>query len=131
MNSPDENRLRQKVEEYCSKYAIEPPFEISDVVNIQNVYKGGSWPFGDAPGCYIFYCEAVGLLYIGKASNSSAMAHRLGTYFRTRGLPVVEPRHKWTRPPVHVQTVKVHEAYQAPSLEEFLIRELKPVDNVI
>ena len=129
--SPDEANVRANVDKYCERYHI-TPFTISEPHVIESLYgESRPWPQGDSPGCYIFYCEKMGLLYIGKASNAGAMSHRLATYFRVRGLDRPEPRHSWPTPPHYVQTVRVHEAFEAPSLEEFLIRELRPVANVI
>ena len=129
--SPDEADVRAAVQNYCERYHI-PPFTISDPHVIATLLSDVQpWPQGDSPGCYVFYCGKMGLLYIGKASNASAMAHRLSTYFRVRGLERPEPRHSWPQPPHYVQTIKVHEAFEAPSLEEFLIRELRPVGNAI
>ena len=89
------------------------------------------WPFGNFPGCYVFYCEQMGLIYIGKASNSNNIGDRVGSYFRSRGLPAPEAKHKWPRPLYFVQAIKVREAFEAPSLEEFLVRDLKPIGNEI
>jgi len=122
----DEAAVRENVRNYCQRYSISPEFPISDVTKINE-----SWPFGDSPGCYLFYDENMGLLYIGKASNKNVIAGRVYSYFRTQGLDQLEPRHAWLRPPRYIQTIKVHKAYEAPSLEEFLIRRLKPITNVI
>src|SRR5437660_1185859 len=128
---PNEADVRANVRKYCERYHI-PPFTISELHVIGTLLRDTlQWPQGDSPGCYAIYCEQMGLLYVGKVSNAGAMAHRLSKHFRTQDLGRPEMQGSWPRMPHYVQTIKVHEAFEAPSLEEFLIRELNPPGNVI
>ena len=88
------------------------------------------WPFATDYGCYAFYGDSGDLLYIGKASLAD-LGSRLSCYFlpdQTRAIPKAKG---WSFPPQFLQTVRVNERYEAPSLEEYLIRHLHPSDNTL
>ena len=89
------------------------------------------YPSSHLPGVYAFLDRHGELIYIGKASGKNTIAGRLGQYFRygTKGTAVSRQR---TRLHVaHIITIGLPEdrAFEAPAIEEFLIRELKPRDN--
>lgn len=116
------------IESYCSKYNIEPRFQLSPIYALTSENWKNSIPFHLDQGCYFFYAEGGALLYIGKASFKNDLAGRVVTYFRTR--PTFALRHdSWIKPPAFLRTVKVNFAYEAPSLEEYLIQELQPAQN--
>lgn len=125
---PDTTGTGKAIETYCSKYNIEPRFELSPIYALTTDNWKNSIPFHLDQGCYFFYAEDGALLYIGKASFKNDLAGRVITYFRTR--PMFELRHDgWIKAPAFLQTVKVNFAYEAPSLEEYLIQELQPAQN--
>ena len=92
------------------------------------------WPNSDHAGVYLIFDKNGKLLYVGKAW---ALGHRLASYFQYR-----QPRgegnaceivHAWTPPgPMYIATVAVPDdsKFEAASLEEYLINELKPSENV-
>jgi hypothetical protein len=129
-------KARCAIEVYCKLHAISPTFPLSEPDEIQALYKENRpFPYHLGTGCYMFYDQSGVLLYVGKVSGSNSMSSRLAGYFRWGKNEVgkrshVVPFHSgWTSVPVWVQVVRVHEPYQAPSLEEYLIRELRPSDN--
>jgi excinuclease UvrABC nuclease subunit len=134
IGSDDVQRVRDKVGEYCNEYRNPklPPFEISDLYDIQAEWRTKVFPFSGNQGCYVFYSEQRELLYIGKASFRNALGARIAGYFRwdlTRTTLVADG--EWVpSPPRFVQTIKVGKAFEAPSLEEYLICELQPPVNV-
>jgi hypothetical protein len=109
--------LRQKVVEYFSRHRLSE-FKVHD-------HDIKSWEGTEAsykPGCYAISPEGGNLLYyIGKASLGATVGSRL---VRFRYKPPT-----WLPVPAFVQVVEVSEAFEAPSLEEFLIRELQPKFN--
>lgn len=128
MIDPDTTSARKAVEAYCSKYNISPHFELSAIYALTAENWINSIPFHLNSGCYLFYAEDGTLLYVGKTSLNSGLAGRVIKYFRTR--PAFALRHDdWIKPPAFLQTLKVNFAYEAPSLEEYLIQELQPPQN--
>jgi hypothetical protein len=109
--------LRQKVVEYCKRHRHSdlsvftvPDHDIKSWEGTEVSYR---------PGCYTIYSEGGDLLdYIGKASLSASVGSRL---VRFRYKPPT-----WLSVSAFVQIVQVSEAFEAPSLEEWLIRELQP-----
>jgi len=130
---PDVERVREKVHEYCKQYLnpIRPVFEISRIYDLQQEWQTVKFPYSDDQGCYVFYSEDLKLLYIGKASLKHQLGGKIANYFRwdATGRKLVACLER-LRPACFVQTIKVNEAFEAPSLEEFLLRELDPPANV-
>jgi hypothetical protein len=129
----DIERVREKVLEYCSKYRnpVLPVFDISGVYDLHKEWRTTQFPYSDDQGCYVFYSENLQLLYVGKASLNHALGARIAGYFRwdlASGKLTADGEWKLGRP-CFLQTIKVCEAFEAPSLEEFLLRKLKPENN--
>ena len=92
----------------------------------------GTWPNSEYPGIYAFFDNELNLLYIGKASMSRSIGDRLGSYclydenkeckFKDSGWSI-RPRYLWTI------GVPKSMAFEAPALEEYLIKTLQPPDN--
>jgi excinuclease UvrABC nuclease subunit len=81
-----------------------------------------SWegtPFSYKAGCYALYAQDGDLLYVGKASLFRSVGSRLWHHFQKSSAA-------WMPNTALVQIVEVAEPYEAPSLEEYLIRELQP-----
>lgn len=90
-----------------------------------------TWPQANRRGVYAIVSDDR-VLYIGKASQQP-IGHRLSSYFRygeARECTTVAG-HNWTHDPTHVVTWAVPDSspFEASSLEEYLIIELKPCDN--
>ncbi|WP_227421945.1 GIY-YIG nuclease family protein [Pacificispira spongiicola] len=91
-----------------------------------------TWPNNGRPGCYAIFDRDLKLLYIGKTIN---FGKRLGEHFkvdptdptRKRGLP--KTTEAWSPKAHYVLTVALDHAYEAPSLEEYLIEKLQPCGN--
>jgi len=125
-------RLEQQVSAYCRRYGITPAFPTSPLWNIEDGYRRNlQFPDAGATGCYAIYSKDGDLLYIGKASLSHTLGARLYSYFTGIRSPVPgNPKGDWKKPPKYIQTIKVNEPFEAPSLEEFLILKLQPFNNV-
>jgi hypothetical protein len=125
---PDTTKVRQLVDEYCLRYGISPAFEMSEIYHLTAENWRNPIPFIHHAGCYFFYSEDGTLLYVGKASTGNDLAGRVTRYFKTS--PNFGPVHEgWSKTPYYLQTLKVSDPHQAPSLEEFLIHKLQPPDN--
>jgi hypothetical protein len=89
------------------------------------------WPQSGSPGVYLFFCTELRLQYVGM---SSSLGRRLGNYFRYsagRGSACEIVHSGWRTPPAYVATVAVADAFEAPSLEHFLIETLHPLQNIL
>lgn len=91
------------------------------------------WPNCHDAGVYALLDEQLNVLYIGKASLRSSIGGRLSSYCAYRSDKTCRLKHDgyWTKTPRYAWSVAVPETtpFEAPALEEFLIRELQPSDN--
>ena len=117
-------RLDACVATYCATWR-NPALEPFTVHPVAGPTAWWGTPESARPGCYAAYGADGDLLYVGKASWRASVGGRLAYHDRR------EPRAGWRRLAAHVQLVTVSEAFEAPSLEEFLIRELRPRHNAI
>lgn len=87
------------------------------------------WPFGDRAGVSLLYDDNLELLYIGKASMNRCLGNRLYEYFGSG--PTCAPKAEWLKPVRYVLNIAVPAdlPFEAPAIEEFLIRRLKPKSN--
>jgi hypothetical protein len=118
-----------KVEDYCRRYCVSPGFEISEVYDVETDWTKKNYQHrGDKDyGCCVFYSASNELLYIGGTFWGS-IGSRISTYFKkdqTRAIPNTG----WKDPIRYIQTIRVHEAHEAPSLEQYLITKLQPCNN--
>jgi hypothetical protein len=94
-----------------------------------------SYPNAARQGVYLIFGGSGRLLYIGKASMNSSMGGRLAHWFHYdtswRGCRVVHPG--WSERPAYLATIAVPRdmGFEAPALEEYLIKRLNPLDNAI
>ena len=129
-------RLEAHVMAYCDKHHLIPRFEMSDIVEINSLRqrkRGVAWPHGDDAGCYAMFGKEKELLYIGLARH---LAGRLNNWFRydereNASLPWTSSTiGAWKTQPKFIQTIRVNQPYEAPSLEAFLIGVLAPRENI-
>jgi hypothetical protein len=115
--------LREYVAIYCGKYRNPQlePFVVCEPHNMKSWYRT---PEASKPGCYVFYSDAGEVLYIGKASLTRDVGDRLAAHDYRK------PRASWRKQAAFVQFVSVSEAFEAPSLEEFLLTRLSPIGNI-
>ena len=123
------------VSDYHKNYrnpALEP-LSVNRLYDLQGEWLKNDIPDTERPGVYVFYDEDKNLLYIGKASWNSTVGARIASYFKKNPETAIEtlPSHNWTRDPKYVQTIPVERAFEASSLEEYLITTLRPVDNTL
>lgn len=124
--------VRSCINEYAARYGNINLYW-SEPWNIQCNFDQ-TWPNNGRPGCYAIFDCSFNLIYIGKAKN---LGKRLGDYFkvdpddptRKRGVPKIKDA--WKPDPNFVLTVGLDNAYEAPSLEEYLIEKLQPRGNRI
>ena len=85
-------------------------------------------------GVYAFFNKQEDLLYVGKASHSDSLGKRICSYFHAETDDQgARPRHPWTANgrPRYVLITATYHAFEAPSLEEYLIQELQPPENSV
>ena len=81
-------------------------------------------PESARPGCYAYFDAAGQILYIGKASMGATLGSRMAAHDHR------VPMAPWRQLAASVVLIPVDEAFEAPSLEEFLIDRLHPPGNV-
>ena len=92
-----------------------------------------TWPNSDKAGIYAFLDRDLNVVYIGKSSMNSFLGARLSAYCGYDENRNCRLHHSgWTASPRYVWTVGVPDelSFEAPALEEYLIKKLKPTDNV-
>jgi hypothetical protein len=131
------SNIREAISSYHAKYRnanLVPP-DISEAYALfpDSQHSGlriwpEPWPYVGRPGVYLIFGPREELLYIGK---DAALGSRLGTYFQygeARGCRIVDVA-AWKHQPTYVFTVALSETFEAPSLEEFLIARVNPLQN--
>ena len=113
--------------ELSGLYALFPEEGLTDLAESR---WNEPYPYADRKGVYLIFGKTGMLLYIGKASMAATLGGRLGTYFAGKK----ECRllfTDWTERPDYVVTIAVPQgmSFEAPLLEEYLIKSLKPCDN--
>jgi hypothetical protein len=130
------------VAEYVSRYRRTdlPPLEVGAALDLYPARVAPAtfipqltwehpWPFNNRAGVYMIYDETLQLMYIGKVSMSRFFGHRLYEYFGNGD--TCTPKMEWLHPARFVINIAVPEEmpFEAPALEEFLIRKLQPPCN--
>lgn len=89
------------------------------------------WPYAESPGVYIIYAENLELMYVGKTSMNRCLGRRLYEYFG--GGAACTPKAQWLTSARYVINIAVPQdhSFEAPALEEFLIKKLQPRCNVV
>ncbi len=88
-----------------------------------------SWyntPEAAQPGVYVYFGPEGEVLYIGKSSRDASIGSRLASHDRSK------PRAQWREKAENggsVFFIVTPDEVEAPSLEEYLIREMKPLGN--
>jgi hypothetical protein len=134
-------RVRQCLDQYQEKYrrAGLPELELrglyalfpdDDPYDAVESRWNDEYPNADRKGVYLIFGRTGTLLYVGKASLGSSIGGRLGTHFAgTKQCRLLSA--DWTERPAYVATIAVPPdmSFEAPALEEYLIRSLSPRDN--
>lgn len=98
--------------------------ELSPVVTDQ------MWQNADKPGLYFLFDQTQKLLYIGKASFGSNIGVRIGERFSSKDCSCIDPRFEAVTCLATIALPR-DRAFEAPSIEEFLISHIKPQLNTI
>lgn len=90
-----------------------------------------NWPFSERAGVYLVYSESFQLMYVGKSSNNQCLGKRLYRWFGSGDTCVLSG--VWPEQPRFVVTIAVSDKspFEAPALEEYLIKKLQPLTNTI
>ncbi len=124
-------RLEKALDEMNTTYprptlpllSLSPPFDVRQRTNTKK------WPNAELPGVYIFLDEQQQVLYVGKESHSKLNV-RLDSWFTKAGKPRLAKK-AWVFGVHYVVTICVPKSnsFEAPAIEEFLIRRLCPLGN--
>jgi hypothetical protein len=127
---PTDELLEAAIAQYCTTYNLKLKHGLSDWYDVTSQWND-YLPHVGEQGCYFIYDEKKVLRYIGKVSLTNTLGSRMASYFeRAPGSPGARARHTgWTCTPTYVRALAVEKAWEAPSLEEYLIHHLKPDHN--
>lgn len=93
------------------------------------------WPNAESAGVYAMLDENLFVRYVGKASMKSSIGRRLSSYFiyedraNNKRCKLSHPE-GWLAHPRFVVSVPVSLSFESPSIEEFLILQLLPPENL-
>lgn len=124
----DEDRIEEALGVYNMRYRT--AFQLGASYEISRDWHDRNFPDAERAGCYLFFDEDRKLVYIGKCSLNHSLGRRIASYF-VLGPESRSPqaRHSWDAAPFYLRTIPVERAYEAPSLEEYLIEVLQPPAN--
>ena len=116
--TPQDLRVRIAVERYCAQQRnpLLPSFKTHD---LQSWTDWGGTPQAAKPGCYVVYNAIGEIIYIG-CSTHKRVGDRLFVHQR---------RAKWKTLAAAVQIIEVVEAFEAPSLEAYLLTQFETLAN--
>ena len=117
--------LRDVVKFYSETYRNPhlPPFQVCEPHSMTS-WWGESWRQPNRAA--MWFIRPVGKSFgWGRASLTSDVGARLAAHDHQK------PRRAWREQAAFVQFVSVPEAFEAPSLEEYLIKELRPTGNIL
>jgi len=108
------------------------PLVRSEPYSLENDWPS-IYPNADSPGVYVFFDHSMNLLYIGKASCGADIGSRLDKYIEYGP----DNKYKFKQDKVKysatrfLATISVpdYRSFEAPAVEEFLIKRLKPPLN--
>lgn len=122
---------RQPVFAFSRLYDLFPE-RMESVARMAEFKWPQKWPFAEFAGVYAVLAEDLTVLYVGKASLRSNIGKRLSTHFVYDENKQCRPTGNWQTPLRYVLTVAVPMGteFEAPALEEYLIRELDPPENM-
>ncbi len=124
------------IAKYEDRYKIEVSKSHSDLVSISDLFTEKKyWPAATKQGIYCIFSATNELLYVGKASMSGSIGARLSCHFwydPNTGFQFEfdGSEEGWGGKPVFLCVFPTQHPYEAPSLEEYLINELRPPGNV-
>jgi hypothetical protein len=85
------------------------------------------WPDVDELGVYFIFDRSLDLLYVGKAA---ILGRRLSEWLQYNDSRECNVIGTWSRRPEYIATVRLSAAFEASSLEEFLIADPCPSDSI-
>jgi hypothetical protein len=117
--------------EASGPFDLFPSLPLPAGITPQGRWTDPQWPFAERAGVYLIYSESFELLYIGKSSMNQCLGKRLWRHFG--GGEICAPKDAWPQAPRFVVNIAVPEEmpFEAPALEEYLIKKLQPSLNTV
>ncbi len=126
----DLDSLRQALVKYSQTYLGDRLLELSGKCDLHLSWRlNQTFENATAQGCY-FLCDEETVLYIGKASMGNSIGARVSSHFVWNGHELFPVKANWIPTPIYLRTLVVSPAWEAASLEEYLIHHLNPPFNV-
>ena len=121
------------VEKYNQRYhtAFEPlsPYHLFPDENGECEFKHQSWPGNERAGVYLILSKDDEVLYVGE---SNSLGRRFYSYFRDDEGKCIILSDNWSKEPYAIISIPAPDdrRYERLSLEEYLIQNLRPIDNI-
>jgi len=129
------NDVLKLVDEFSEKYRGQSlkEFTLSKNYDLfpENTGSNGwpnEWPNNGKYGVYLIMDKDKNVIYIGESIN---IGKRLSDYFQYSEDKSCKIVHNWSKTPKYVHTIAVSSEtwFERLALEEFLIYNVKPIDN--
>ncbi|QXP68636.1 GIY-YIG nuclease family protein [Polaribacter sp. AHE13PA] len=130
------NNVLKLVNEYSEKYRGKNLEKLS-ISNTYDLFPKtkesygwfNEWPNNGKYGVYLIMDKDKNVIYIGESSN---IGNRLSDYFQYSEDKSCKIIHKWSTTPKYVCTIAVDSKtwFERLALEEFLIFNVQPIDNI-
>ena len=121
------------VEKYNQRYHTEfvplTPYHLFPDENGECEFENQSWPGNERAGVYLILSKDDEILYVGE---SNSLGRRFYTYFRYDNGKCIVLSENWSKEPYAIISIPAPDdrRYERLSLEEYLIQNLRPIDNV-
>jgi len=122
------NDLKRVLDEFNNKHQRpHGKLALTSLFDISTQPRTASWPSNGKPGVYVFLDSDKFITYIGKASDN------IGSRLSARFYVSWESKAKESSDCKYITTIPLPEDvwFEAPAIEEYLLRMLKTKHNVI
>ena len=129
----NKTKTLELVDEYNKHYhtKFEPlkPYHLFPDESGKCEFENQSWPGNERAGVYLILSKDDEVLYVGE---SNSLGRRFYSYFRSVDGKCIILSDNWSKEPYAIISIPAPDdrRYERLSLEEYLIQNLRPIDNI-
>lgn len=114
---------------YNTSFKALPPYRLFPGDDGDYEFKNQQWPGNEHAGVYLILSRTGEVIYVGQ---SLPFGSRFYQYFRNEGGKCIILSDNWSAMPYAIVAIQApdEKKYERLSLEEYLIQNLLPIDNV-